>query len=1241
MRLKRLELLGFKSFADTTVFEFGDDTLTGIVGPNGCGKSNVVDAVRWVLGEQRPTSMRGKEMTDVIFKGCASRPGMGVAECTIVLDNAVGTIATHGAEIAVTRRVFKSGEGEYQIDGQKVRLKDVKEMLFDTGLGSRGYSVLEQGRIDAVLSANPIDRRRIFEEAAGISRYRQRKHETLLRLARVEQDLTRLDDVTGELRTRVRSLKIQAGKAERYVAAREEWETKKTRLVKHQLHRLGRELTLCLDEIAALEGALESKRGERTGCDGSIQTLEAERAEVTRALEDVGEVAARLEGDVRALAERRKQLLVRVGSWEHMALEESQRARELTAQLGQRSQELEVLEEQQRALAGEVLGARDEAERRRAERSELLRTYEDFRAAVERQNELLLEELNAKTGAENTVRHLEEARGPAAERSERVAARLAAAGLSMGEVEAAQERARVEHDVAQEELTRAERAEEAARAELEGVAGQVQALEAERNRLDLELTRRTSHIESLLDRERELADLGQGARAVLAAIEGPEGPCGAEELSGLVADHLSTGTQYARALDAVLGDRSQALVVSGDASARRVAAWLSERAEGQAALAVHGGLGASSAAAPELSTELAQRVLGRLRDHVECAAEFAPVADAVCGEVLLVRDLDAALAIVRAVPGACCVTPSGELVDAAGLVAGERTLAQGAIGRRSSAAELQAEVLGLEAERERVAGRLERARAERAALEQHLQTLEAETRGRRQDCVQALGRVETAEVRARDLRAALELLERESEGVTAEAHKLSQDLASARERVVELAGRYERERASLTEMEQRRARLEEEREELTHNESLSRVELTRVEEQIGGLAQRIADLRRGIDLSGGELQRAERLSEEAEDNARSGRAESEELAERSAGLTRQREQVAQTVAELRERAAQADHALDQQRRERDAVTRLLESRATDLSNLRLDEQRIALARDEIARRAEEELELVALSLLEGFEPEEDLATQGAVDALAAVVRELKLSIERMGPVNTEALSELEEVGGRLEFLERQIGDLAQARKVLNETLKKIEEESERLFVETFEEVRTNFQRIFRQLFGGGKADVKLTEGEPVLEAGVEISARPPGREMLPIGLLSGGQRTMTALALLFAVFEARPSPFCVLDEVDAALDDANIQRFLMMLDQFRQSTQFVVVTHNKGTMARCEGLYGVTMQTKGVSRQVSVELDEVDGFVPEANGKAAREEQVDRESGEPIKELVPAASLERVEEELPAGFKGR
>lgn len=314
MRLKRLELFGFKSFADRTVMDFGQTTLTGIVGPNGCGKSNVVDAVRWVLGETRPTSMRGSGMTDVIFKGSASRPAMGTAEVTMVLDNSANVLPERGPEVSISRRLYASGEGEYLIDAQRVRLKDVKDLLFDTGLGSRGYSVLEQGRIDAVLSANPAQRRAIFEEAAGISRYRQRRHETELRLKRCEQDVERLEDVMGELRSRVRSLKIQAGKAEKYVVAKEEWTRERTRLLSHRLVGYDQALGALAPKIDELEQGLGELREQRAECDSMIEEREAERGQVVESLRSVGDDAARISGDLRALEERKSQLAMRIAS---------------------------------------------------------------------------------------------------------------------------------------------------------------------------------------------------------------------------------------------------------------------------------------------------------------------------------------------------------------------------------------------------------------------------------------------------------------------------------------------------------------------------------------------------------------------------------------------------------------------------------------------------------------------------------------------------------------------------------------------------------------------------------------------------------------------------------------------------------------------------------------------------------------------------------------------------------------
>jgi len=1263
MRLKRLELLGFKSFADRTVFEFGTDTLTGVVGPNGCGKSNVVDAARWILGEQRPTSMRGKEMTDVIFKGCQSRSSMSVAEGTLVLDNSCGTVDERGPEIAITRRVFKSGEGEYLLDGQRTRLKDVREMLFDTGLGSRGYSVLEQGRIDAVLSANAIERRRIFEEAAGISRYRQRKHETELRLGRVEQDLARLEDVVGELRSRVRSLKIQAGKAERYVAARDEWEVEKTRLVKHQLFSLGGALDACIGGIEVLESRVNELRTEREGSDSDLTVLEEERAGLASNLDRLVAEAGRLAGECRALDERKNQLAVRVTSWEGTARDEEQRAVELAAQLAERTERLEADRARRAELETEMINARGDAERKAAERMEANRSYRELRADAEAQNEVVLGLLHRKTEAANTIRHLEQAAGPAEERYQRVAARLEDSRTQLAEVEAEADRSRASIESTEGAVEVAAREHEGLEASAGRLDTTITELEGERNRVELETTARESAIQSLLDRDRELADLDAGSKALLEAVEAGRGPCGADRLRGLLADHLETDTRSARALDAVLGERSRALVVDGPEGAALLAEWMHEGIEGQAALAVEGGLGKSiSLAAPEMLSELGDRVFGRLRDAVRCADNYSAVADALCNDVLLVADLQTAADVVRLAPGWRAVTRSGELVDAVGVVGGTRTLAQGAIGRRSSAAEKREELAVLEAEAAKLDADLTRLRGEREVLRGEQAVAQRALEAARQALVNARSSSVTAEARVKDLRAALANLEHESAGVIEERRRMREQADQAHTVLGEVETEFTRENAALNQLTERRRRVEEERDARIREEGEARVEETRVEQLLAAANRRIEDLERIIQEGTSELERARRLSTESSDSARAGTEENEELARHSAEMLEERARVDEQVRGLREHAAREGQALDELRRRRDVVTRQLEMTGSELSERRLEEQRIALSREEVLRRADEELGLECDGLIDGFEPEADLCVESNLKSLDRSVREMKSQLDRMGPVNMEALGELEEVSGRLEFLEEQIADLQKAKRTLHETIKRIEEESERLFLRTFQEVRGNFQRIFRQLFGGGKADVVLAEGEPILEAGVEISARPPGREMLPIGLLSGGQRTMTALALLFAVFEARPSPFCILDEVDAALDDANIQRFLAMLEGFRSSTQFVVVTHNKGTMGACDSLYGVTMQTKGVSRHVAVQLSEVDEFVPEATGKATSaapsllpdadtsdygrrdplpdEESdllealdreaaesnsvVDEESGEPVVELYPA-----------------
>ena len=1270
MRLQRLELLGFKSFADRTLMDFGSHTLTGIVGPNGCGKSNVVDAVRWVLGETRPTSLRGSGMTDVIFKGSASRPPMSVAEVTLILTND-GVLEGRGSEVSITRRLFKSGEGEYLIDGQRVRRKDVRDMLFDTGLGSRGYSVLEQGRIDAVLSANPVERRKIFEEAAGISRYRQRRHEAELRLGRVEQDATRLEDVMRELRTRVRSLKIQAGKAERYVIARTEWTEQRSRLAKQQLFDLTRELAELTPLLARLEEDLEGMRARRTECEQTVTLQEDERASVVAELERVSSDAARVAGEIRALDERKTQLALRVASWEASAGEESERAEVLGAELVERRAELESITAQREELEHAFEAARGAADGLVERLRDLTERYREARQAAEEQNETVLARLHEKTAAQNRQRHLEESRGPAEERLARAEAKRSSAEGVLGQLRDDRGAAESRTQACKQELARCEgRGQELERSQREVEADHEAARERSRS-LELERARIAARVEGLLDREAELGDLSAGTRRVVEALEetrqveesgfasnpnipaGVEGvipddanklPFASDEILGLVADHLLTDVEHARALDSSLGERSLALVARDGTSARSVAGWLRDKEEGLVAVVVPATLASlrdlggydSDLLEPEQARAASTGAPGTpLLAVVRVTAGLEPLADALLGDVRLVRDLDAALDGVAADPRWRYVTPGGELVDRAGLVGGQREVAQGAIGRRAEAAQLEEQANDLTRELDKVTAELTELEARREALRSSLDEHRLDLEARRGDLSQASGDLRAVEGRLADLTTSFEVAQREHAQVAEEIALLESQLASAAEERASSEQEFELQNTRLGEYEKGRHLMEEERELLARDESTAQVEVARVAGELRSAQERVEALELRTRELESEIDRSRERKTTFSQNASDGRVETETLGVDAAKLLEERGGLEEQLDELREFEKTGRTRMEELRKVAESVQRELDGAGDQLSQSRLTQQRLELAVEDVLTRAREDLGLNRSDLEQGFEPEEELASEEAMAALDQRVSELKAQLDKLGPVNTDAVDELEEVSERLDFLESQGGDLAKAQKTLRETIARIDQESERLFLETFEEVRDNFQGIFRKLFGGGRAEVRLLDMDNVLESGVEIVARPPGRELLPIALLSGGQRSMTALALLFAVFEARPSPFCVLDEVDAALDDANVDRFLGMLEGYRKTSQFILVTHNKASMSAAQALYGVTMEVKGVSRFVAVELDDVDAFTEAEPGAVVAGAGPSSPAGAPEKEriveLTPQAPPEQAE----------
>ncbi|MFT5198980.1 MAG: chromosome segregation protein [Planctomycetota bacterium] len=1253
MHLKRLELFGFKSFADRTVLDFDGNRLTGIVGPNGCGKSNVVDAVRWVLGETRPTSMRGSGMTDVIFKGSVSRPGLSVAEVTLVLDNTDEELAGRGAEVAITRRLYKGGEGEYLIDGGKVRLKDVKDMLFDTGLGSRGYSVLEQGRIDAVLSANPQQRRAIFEEAAGTSRYRQRKHEAELRLKRVAQDMERLEDVMGELRTRVRSLKIQAGKAERYVVAKQEWTTERTLHLKHKLFQLNAELGELRPELTELESLCTELREQRAAHDSEIHETEEARTRVVGDLDRASSDAGRLEGEVRALEERHEQLALRITSWMTSSREEEERAEGLREQLANHRSELGGMVESTAGLEGQVQVAEANAKRLGQEHSQLATQYKEARTAVETQNSKVLEALNRRSTSVNRVQHLDESQEPAQARLDLVAERLS---QSVEESQLVQTRvADLQVDV--ESHTGKKRAVEGECSALsERVSGekeQCEGLQAQGRELDVEIAGLVARRDSLLDLERQREELSGGTRRLLDVIDEGQGPIDADGLMGVVADHLGIDTRLARALDVVLGERAATLVARDAHVARAIVDWAARDEVGQIPVVVPPGLGAPVCPSPSdyaLFARYGNGVEGRLSDLVRCDAEMKALARALCCDVVVVSSLDLALKLVSENPAWRFVTPRGELVDAAGLVGGYREVTQGAVGRRSQADEWTRRIDSLQGKLEAISEEYQRRSEQLSELQAQLQDRQDEFDGLRVALNAAESECASEGSRLHGLNKQVQRATEDQGRLRQELEALKAELLGARSLAESSEVEFENENQTQSRLDQQRLQLEHSRETLGRELGQVQVEKTRAISELTSLKERISSEQKRIEIDSAEIERAEGRACNFVANAEAGESQGVGLMAEVEELRQKRSDMEGNLEGLREQERHFASRGSEVRQLADEVQRGLDASGESLSKGRLREQRLDLSRVDVLERAMDELSLDDWALRQDFEPlEELLETPEPMEALEKRVHELKRVLDKIGPVNVDAVEELEEVAERLDFLETESGDLRDAKRSLLETLNTIDEESRRLFLETFEEVRVGFQRIFRQLFGGGKADILLEPDKDVLEAGIDIIARPPGREMLAIGLLSGGQRTMTALALLFAVFEARPSPFCVLDEVDAALDDANIGRFLSMLLQFVDTTQFIVVTHNKGTMSHCDALFGVTMQVKGVSNFVAVELEQVDEFTPDATGRTidAQDAQEvasvaetavdddrkrDPESGEPVVELVPrSASQEEVE----------
>ena len=1200
MRLKHLELQGYKTFASHTDFLF-DGGITAVVGPNGSGKSNIADSIRWVLGEQSYRTLRGKRTEDMIFSGSAQRARLGMASASLTLDNADGWLPVEFSEVTITRRAFRSGENEYLLNGSRVRLRDINELLAKSGLARRTYTVVGQGLVDAVLSLRPDDRRALFEEAAGISLYQAKRAEALARLEETRSNLLRVNDIINEIAPRLRRLERQAERAGHHMLLSEQlqgllrtWYGFRWRDEQRRLHRTR-------DALRRREGRVDRRREALETLDQRVMDLRTRQAQVREQL-----AAWRQEsgGLYRQMEEVQRNLAV----WQ-------ERGRLITRQRGEIQAELNQLDLRAQAAAERIEVAQEEVagshqtlrgkEALVSEAQAALDAHEDQRKALaQRVAEAQAHALDLVAQSAERQSRLEQIGDRravlAAERSDHQSA------IVELEVRAGDLRTRIE--VAEGELARLQSEQdvlEAEKAQLESSLAEIQARQGQLRDDQAEAHRSLERLEArheLLGRMREEGEgLRAGVRAVLqAARTGRDS--GGNALSGIrgtVAQLLEVPAEYEAAIEVALGGHLQDVVVDSWADAEAAIAFLREGERGRATfLPVE-----TMRSLPRLDVPRDEALVGVAADLVSSEKRLTPVVEMLLGRTIVSRDLNAARRIFDRLKGGFqIVTLAGEVLRSSGSVTG---------GRGQGRA--QGQVLAREREWRELPQRLA---AAQGAIEKLLTAIEE---------------AGTAEDQVRARSTALEGSLREKEKALSQAEEERRDLVRDADEVSRQIGWQQ----GLV------AQLDDESSRLDITEESLRADLARLAEEKGVADGQVAAAQAELEELRGELL-YQRLSE-ARTAAAIARGRWEHLqaaltalSEGQAQLQGQVESKRQRVSELDEEQAALSKKVGSQASEQKVINGWLSSltqkiEPAEAEESLLEEERESLEGEETTLRArlrvaenglseamlaqsrqEDRLDRLRRQIMDDFglvemEPTEGLPEQPPLplgemvsslpiverlpDGLEEEIHQIKAQLRRMGPVNPNAPDEYAEVLDRYTFLTTQASDLEEAAQSLREVISELDEVMRSEFSETFKAVAARFRENFAQLFGGGTARLILTDPDNVSQTGVEIIARPPGKRQQTLALLSGGERSLTAVALIFALLEVSPPPFCVLDEVDAMLDEANVKRFRAALEMLSERTQFIVITHNRGTIQAADTIYGVSMGDDSVSQVVSLRME--------------------------------------------------
>jgi chromosome segregation protein len=1186
MRLEKIILDGFKSFADRTEFHF-DSAVTGIVGPNGCGKSNVVDAVKWVLGEQKVKNLRSDQMADVIFSGSGTRKPLGSAEVTLVLSNpqgsASGRLPIDTDEVRVSRRIYRTGESEYRINDKICRLKDMRELFMDTGVATRAYSIIEQGQVEQLVSASKSDRRLVFEEAAGISKYKAHKKEALRKLEHTEQNLLRLADIMEEVAKRLRSVKLQAGKARNYL---EYTQRLKELQVNYSLVEYGKNKEQLESNGRTLQEAQERfsiVATEEAGAEAEISRLGNSVIETEHQLSETGNGLVAIQSKI-------DQRLQRIDFLRSQMTELGKRKDAAVQEIGRLQSHVQTinsdLERHRHDLAGcsEAVRQRSKAiEDIQAIVQDMDNQIADLEAELDDEKSGIIDIVRRTAQLHNEIQSISNYRDSLSNQRNRLAGRAQTAKAELERLltDKAQHNARLT-DITHvlEELEKNLESKRQQTEETEVV------LTDDRQRLAASKETRsalTSELAVLTDMEKRREGLGHPVRSILQAQADAQHK--RDYIDGIVAEKIGTTVDYALAVEAALEGLTDVLLIKDTTKLMQDQAMVAQL-EGRVHFCC---LDRVDPFVDDADWSKQAGVKGRLVEFVSYDGKYAPLVWSLLGKTLVVDSLDAALSLASCTrDGYRFVTLQGECLNIDGVVRlGPLGRASGLISRRSRINQLEDTLTHINAEITRLDGQIQRHIQNKTHLDKLCKDLRTAVYEANTEKMQVGSKIALFEQNIKRLKEEEPLIASELGSLETQIAESVQKEYDSKQRLQELEAVNNERTAHIRELE---ARYDESRQ-----QQAGRVrELTDLKVGLGQVLEQQKGLAAIIESIQSQIQANQRAMAGAQDQIQSC---TTQLGEAQRGILECESAVSDLFAQKdtyqqnNRRLQEQLQSLIAQQREKEEKLHTLRGQKSQIeqtiNEIRIQLGQVQVRQQDLTERVRDELQIDLAHAFEG-------RTVNEVDweQVKAEINDLRGKIERLGNVNLDAIEEQAGLEERHNFLATQVQDLTESKAQLQQLITQLNKKSRDRFVETFEQIRANFQQVFRKLFGGGKADIILEDSDDVLEAGIEVIAKPPGKETRSISLLSGGEKSMTALALLFSVFRTKPSPFCFLDEVDAALDEANNERFNLLLRDFRQDSQFIVITHSKRTMSMAQMLFGITMQTQGVSKKISIRFEE-------------------------------------------------